>query len=180
MQTQTLNSTAKYLSTTVSGQLLAIPVGQVKEIVEAGAVVRLPLMPSCILGSFNLRGNGVPVVDLSQRLALGQAAASERSCIVIVDSPGKRHSARDVGLLVDEVNEVFDLLPEQIEEAPSFDGDIPVDYMHGIGKNDGQFVVLLNITRLLDMADLAEPGHHHPDLSLETVNAAAAGEVQNG
>ena len=166
MQTAQASSSAKYLSATVSGQLLAIPVGQVKEIVEAGQVVRLPLMPGCILGTFNLRGSGVPVVDLSQRLELGCAATGQRSCIVIVDAPTRSGRGMDVGLLVDAVNEVFDLLPSQIEAAPTFDGRIPVDYMHGIGKCDGEFVVLLNIDRLLDMSDLSTL---QPDLDLRAV-----------
>ena len=61
-----------------------------------------------------------------------------------------------VGLLVDAVNEVFDLDESQIEKTPSFDGQIRTDFLRGMGKRGNDFIVLLSLEHILDLSDIEQ------------------------
>jgi purine-binding chemotaxis protein CheW len=144
----------KYLSVTVNQECYGVPVLRVKEIIEHGGVVHMPLMPGFVCGAINLRGHGVPVVDLAQRLGTDHAAIGKRSCIVIVEAGESPERRYDAGLLVDAVNEVFDLDASQIEAAPSFDGHVRTDFLRGMGKRGDGFIVLLELDNILDLSDI--------------------------
>jgi len=144
----------KYLSIRVASQNFGIGVLTIKEIIEYGQVTSIPMMPSFVCGTINLRGHGVPVLDLAARFGGSASQVSNRSCIVIVEAPADGGGACDVGLLVDAVDEVVDIAPEDIESAPSLGGRIRTDFFAGMGKVKGRFVLLLDIGRLLAMDEL--------------------------
>ncbi len=63
---------------------------------------------------------------------------------------------QDVGVVVDAVNEVLDILPEQIEPPPTFGTRIRTDFIHGMGKVNNRFVILLDANQVLSLDELAE------------------------
>lgn len=78
---------------------------------------------------------------------------SRRTCIIIVElQVGEDHL--DVGLIVDAVSKVLDIDGSTIERAPSFGGQINTDFIRGMGKSDDQFVIILNVAKILTMDDL--------------------------
>ena len=127
-----------YLTFALGGEMFAIGILNVKEIIEYGNLTQIPLMPSFIRGVINLRGSVAPVVDLAARFGGQASTPGRRSCIVIVEvttDDGVRH---DIGLLVDAVSEVLDIPPAEIEPPPSFGAKIRADFIFGMGKVDGQ------------------------------------------
>lgn len=144
----------QYLTFTVGNELLGIGILAVKEIIEYQGVTSVPLMPAAVRGVINLRGAVVPVVDLSARLGRGPAEVNRRSCIIIVELE-LDGEALVVGALVDTVNQVLELAPSEIEPTPSFGAKIRRDFIRGIGKIGGKFVVLLDVQHVLAV-DLAE------------------------
>jgi purine-binding chemotaxis protein CheW len=147
------NNTDKYLSFVVGDETYAISILKVKEILEYGGVTPVPMMPKFLRGAINLRGHVVPVVDLAMRLCGEKTNPSRRTCIVIVELK-LDESSMDVGLMVDAVSSVQDIDSGNIEEAPSFGGKIDTDYIHGMGKTEDSFVILLNVDRILSMEDI--------------------------
>jgi len=147
------NNTDKYLSFIVGEETYAISILNVKEILEYGGVTPVPMMPKFLRGAINLRGHVVPVVDLAMRLCGEKTNPSRRTCIVIVELTLDT-SSMDVGLMVDSVSSVQDIDSSNIEAAPSFGGKIDTDYIHGMGKTEGSFVILLNVDRILSMEDI--------------------------
>lgn len=143
----------KYLSLSVDGEEYGIPVLRIKEILEHGGVVRVPMMPGFLRGAINLRGKGVPIIDLAERLQLGTARISRRTCIVIVEAGGQGRKERDVGLLVDAVNHVFDMAPTEIEPAPSFAGRVRTEFLQGMGRLKSGFIILLDVGAILTLDD---------------------------
>ena len=138
----------QYLTFYLSGEEYAISILQVKEIIEYGAVTRVPSTPLSIRGVINVRGSVVPVVDLAVRFGLPENPVTSRTCIVIVevDLDGERAM---MGIVADAVSQVIELTAGEIVPPPAFGIPVRVDYLVGIGKLGRKFVLLLDINRVL-------------------------------
>ena len=60
-----------------------------------------------------------------------------------------------MGVLADAVSQVIELEPDEIEPPPSFGAPVRVDYLRGLGKLGGEFVLILDIDRVLSAGELA-------------------------
>ena len=78
------DSPRQYLTFSLGGEVFALGILNVKEIIEFGNITEIPMMPAFIRGVINLRGAVVPVIDLSARFGGATSAVSRRTCIVIV------------------------------------------------------------------------------------------------
>jgi len=148
------DSPPQYLTFLLGGEMFAVGILNVKEIIEYGQLTESPMMPAFIRGVINLRGAVVPVIDLAARFGKTQSLIGKRSCIVIVEvcENDLRH---DIGLLVDAVSEVIEIPASDIEPPPSFGARIRADFIHGMGKVAGKFVILLNIIKVLSVDEIA-------------------------
>lgn len=157
-------SPSQYLTFALGGEMFAVGILNVKEIIEYGHLTEIPMMPLFIRGVINLRGSVVPVIDLSARFGGKTTEPSRRTCIVIVEvSDGEaRH---DIGIMVDAVSEVLDIPPTDIEPPPSFGAKIRADFIFGMGKVAGKFVILLNIHRVLSVDEIAQLSLNEPSQS---------------
>lgn len=144
----------QYLTFHVDSELFAVAILDVKEIVEVGAVSRVPLTPAFIRGVINLRGRVIPVLDLSVRLGRDQPNLTKRSCIVLVEVQSGE-STQTLGMLVDEVNEVLEIEPRDMQPAPEFGADIRTDFIDRMGKIGDHFIVVLNVANVLSVEELA-------------------------
>ncbi len=144
----------QYLTFMLAGETFAIGILAIKEIIEYGSLTEVPMMPACVRGVINLRGAVVPVMDLLARFGRTPSAVSKRTCIVIVElQAGDERQV--VGVVVDAVNEVLDIAPADIEPPPAFGARIRTDFIQGMGKVKGKFVILLNVDHVLSLDDLA-------------------------
>ncbi len=142
----------KYLTITLAGERFGLPVVEVREILEYSETTPVPMMPDYVRGAINLRGKGVPVLDLALRFGRPASVVGRRSCIVIVEAPPVAGQSFDVGLLVDAVNEVVDIPSSEIEPAPSLGGQVKTDFLRGMGRSKDRFIVLLNLEQVLTIA----------------------------
>jgi purine-binding chemotaxis protein CheW len=147
----------QYLTFVLGGETYAIAILCIKEIIEYGQLTGVPMMPSCIRGVINLRGAVVPVVDLQARFGRASAAVSKRTCIVIVEV-AVDNGTQDIGVVVDQVNEVVEIPGTEIEPAPSFGSGIRSEFISGMGKIEGKFVVILSLDAALSVDELARVG----------------------
>jgi len=150
----------QYLTFLLGGEVYAMGILSIKEILEYQPVTTVPMTPGYVRGVINLRGAVVPVLDLSVRFGKPSSPLTKRTCIVIVeiDADGERF---DIGVLVDTVNAVLDILPTDIEQPPAFGAHIDTDFIRGMGKVQGEFVILLDVGRILPgeaMLALADTG----------------------
>ena len=146
--------TGQYLTFVLANETYSIGILGIKEIIEYGVVTSVPMMPPFIRGVINLRGAVVPVLDLQARFGTGRTEAARRTCIVIVEVRNATETL-DVGILVDAVNEVVGISAEDIEPAPTLGSSIDTRFIAGMGRVDGQFVVILNVDQVADYATLA-------------------------
>ena len=145
----------QYLTFKVDDENFAIGILDVKEIIEISTVTRVPMTPDFIRGVINLRGNVVPVIDLSARLGRKITDLTKRSCIVLVEIESD-DEAQIIGMLVDQVNEILEIPATNIQPAPDFGADIRTDFIRAMGRVGDEFIILLAINRVLSVDELSQ------------------------
>jgi purine-binding chemotaxis protein CheW len=143
----------QYLTFMLGGEMFAIGILAIKEIIEYQSLTEVPMMPASVRGVINLRGAVVPVMDLLARFGQPSSAITKRTCIVIVEvQSGEERQV--IGVLVDAVSEVLDIAPEDIEPSPTFGAGIRSDFIQGMGKVKAKFVILLDVNHVLSIDEL--------------------------
>jgi len=145
----------KFLTFSVNGGIYGCEIEKIKEIIEYGSVTRVPLTPQYLRGVINLRGSVVPVVDLATRLGKATNPVSKRTCIIIIEMNSIDDEIVDISFVVDEVDEVVSFSDEQIIAAPQFGTDIRADFISGMGKLNGEFIILLDLEEVLSVIELS-------------------------
>ncbi len=144
----------QYLTFTLGGEMFAVGILNVKEIIEYGNITEIPMMPALIRGVINLRGAVVPVVDLAARFGGKPSEVQRRTCIVIVEVT-QEDDRHDIGIMVDAVSEVLEIPSKEIEPPPSFGSRIHADFIAGMGKVNHKFVIILKIQKVLSVDEMA-------------------------
>ena len=147
-------TTQQYLTFSLGDEVFAMDIRSVREIIQHAAMTAVPLMPDFVRGVINLRGAVVPVIDLQARFGHTPASVGKKTCIVIFDASRDGEKA-ELGLLVDAVYEVVDIAATNIEPPPQFGTSIQRDFIRGLGKVDGKFVVILETEHALNIDDMA-------------------------
>jgi purine-binding chemotaxis protein CheW len=147
----------QFLTFTVAGEMFGVAIASVKEIIEYRSPTDVPMMPAYMRGVINLRGRVVPVIDLNVRFGREASADTRRTCIVIVEIVQEAQQL-DIGVVVDAVSAVIEIGDADIEPAPAFGARLRADFLGGMGKVAGKFVILLDIDRVLSVAELAMLG----------------------
>lgn len=145
----------QYLTFIVDSERFAIGILDVKELIEVGNMTQVPMTPDFIRGVINLRGNVVSVVDLASRMRRKTSQLTKRSCIVLVEVSMDDGESQMIGMLVDQVNEILEILPAQIQPAPNFGTDIRTDFIKAMGRVDDEFIILLDINHVLSVDELS-------------------------
>ncbi|WP_145012456.1 chemotaxis protein CheW [Pseudomonas oryzihabitans] len=144
----------QHLTFVVKGETYAVDTLAVREIIEFGQLTQVPLMPACIRGVINLRGAVVPVVDLEARFGGAPTRVGPRTCIVILEV-SNAEDTQVLGVVVDAVSEVLEIAAADIRPAPAFGSRLAPHFIAGMVKSAEGFVTLLDVTRVLDVAELA-------------------------
>jgi len=139
----------KYLTFTLGAEEYGLEILKVREIIGLMEITSVPQTPTFIKGVINLRGKVIPVIDLRLKFSMAEAAATEETCIIVVDIVEML-----MGILVDSVSEVVDIPAARIEPPPAFGGSISTDFILGMGKAQNKVKILLDIARVLSQEEL--------------------------
>ena len=148
------NVPVQYLTFTLGDEVFAMDIRTVREIIQHAAMTVVPWMPNFVRGVINLRGAVVPVIDLQSRFGRSTTVVGKKTCIVIFDASSEGEKM-ELGLMVDAVSEVIEIEPSQIEPPPQFGASIQREFIRGMGKVDGEFIVILEPERALNVDDMA-------------------------
>jgi purine-binding chemotaxis protein CheW len=138
----------QYLTFTLDSEIFAIGILAIKEIIAYSHLTTVPMMPTYVRGVINLRGAVVPVLDLSVRFGKAASPVTKKTCVVIIEI-ATAAERQDVGIVVDAVDSVLDIPSDQIEPPPAFGARIATDFIEGMGKVNGRFVILLDVNSVL-------------------------------
>lgn len=147
----------QYLTFFLAGEEYAITILQVTDIIECGAVTRVPGTPPWIRGVHNLRGTVVPVIDLAVKFGLPATEVTRRTCIVIVELKADDETLI-MGVMADSVHQVVDFTADQVQPAPAFGPRVRVDCLLGMASSNGKFVLLLDIDRVFSSDEIVVAG----------------------
>lgn len=158
----------QHLTFTLDGEVFALHIDSVREVLEYTNITKVPRTPQYMRGVINLRGQAVPVADLRVKFGLEPTKPTMHTCIIIVElQMGDRPEDRLVlGALADSVREVVELDPEHIEPAPKIGSGVRTDFIRGMwspsasagARQDGGFLIILDIDRVFSEAELAAAG----------------------
>jgi purine-binding chemotaxis protein CheW len=138
----------KYLTFILGGGAFGIPILKVREIIRLVEITPIPRMPAYVKGVINLRGKIVPVIDLRMKFGLPDTSTTNRTCIVVTHVV-MASSTKLMGLIVDALEEVFQITDEEIEPAPDFGKGAPTGYIQNMARIKGQVKALLNIDHIV-------------------------------
>jgi purine-binding chemotaxis protein CheW len=142
----------KFLSFKLGNEAYGIGIKHIIEIIELQKVISVPDLPDYVKGVINLRGKVIPVLDLRIRFGMEERVYDDRTCIVIVSI-----NNLGIGLIVDNVDEVLEIIPENIEPPPKFKSRTGTNrYINGIGKVGAEVKILLDVEKILYEKEIDE------------------------
>jgi purine-binding chemotaxis protein CheW len=156
----------------VGRETYGVAITSLHEIVRVPEITAVPDAPDYMEGIINLRGKIVSVIDLRKRLGEKNVISGRRNRILVVE-----HKGRLAGLIVDSATEVLKIPAADVEPSPTTLQEGRQNCVTGLGKYKGRLIVLLDMTRLLDLSAVqkssaaAEGG---AELAAENRRAAAA------
>jgi purine-binding chemotaxis protein CheW len=147
------NTTLQYLTFGLGEEVFALETGSVREVIELVPVTRIPKTPPFMRGVINLRGHAVPVVDLRIKFDMPQVKDTVNTCIIIVDVEVEGENSH-MGAIVDSVREVFEMSSDQINPPPRMGTSIRADFIKGMGKQNEEFIMILDIGKVFSSEEL--------------------------
>ncbi|MBU3126697.1 chemotaxis protein CheW [Clostridium tagluense] len=134
----------KILIFSINGECYATNIMEVERILEYEKITKIPDLPQFVEGVINYEGNILPIISLSKRFNLPLTEMKE-GCKIIV---GKQEQSK-IGIIVDFVSEVKDVLTDSIEDSPEIIYGISRRYIKGLIKIDGRIIIYLNLSTIL-------------------------------
>lgn len=148
-QTVQASPQGQFLTFVLEGEEYAVNILKVQEIKSWSPVTRVPRAPSHMLGVINLRGSIVPVISLRRRFALPEVEPDGKTAVIIVRGSGGQ-DRKTVGLVVDQVSEVYQFTEAQIQPAGQISGCIDENFIEGLAKTDEGLVIVVNLEHIIN------------------------------
>jgi purine-binding chemotaxis protein CheW len=136
-----------YLTFSLGKEEYGIDILKVRELIGIMDITPVPHTHDYVQGVINLRGKVIPVLDLRSKFNLERADYTEQTCIIVVDVGVM------TGIIVDSVEEVYDIPAEDIEPAPAVGAGVATSFILGMGKVEKEVKILLDIEQVV----LSEP-----------------------
>jgi purine-binding chemotaxis protein CheW len=128
---------------------------KVREIISVIVITRIPKMPSFLKGVVNLRGKIIPVIDLRLKFGLPEKEFDDLTAIIIVEMQ-TANAIIQTGIIVDNVEDVLDIVPSNIELPPQYDIGMDLSFLIGIGKVNEKVIMIINANKILSMDELTK------------------------
>ncbi len=148
-----MTQTSQYVTIGIAGELLAMPVERVREILELQSVARLPGAPSHLLGMIDVRGQSVPVIDLRLKLGFMPGEDDEDTRVIVLTADGGAGEIV-IGVKVDRVFEVTALDEGALDPPPEAAAGWRSEFIEGLGRRNGAFVTVLDFGRVFGSDEL--------------------------
>ena len=138
-------STQQFVTMRLGAQLFGISVMAVRDVMRRQPIAPVPLAPSVIAGSLNLRGRIVTAIDLRVRLGLPTYPTPEKVMKVVVEY---QHDL--FALMVDAVGDVLALPMNRFEKVPANMDPNWRAVAAGVFKLEKELLVILDVASVID------------------------------
>ena len=143
------NTTEKYLTFVLGEENYGVEILRVREIIGLTKIIAVPHTPTYVQGVINLRGKVIPVIDLRLKFNLPSIEETEETCIIVTQI-----SDTEIGVIVDKVSEVQNIIDDQIQEPPTSAMQIKTNFLLGMAKVEERVIILLRIDEILTSDDI--------------------------
>jgi purine-binding chemotaxis protein CheW len=133
-----------FVTMRVNGQLFGASVMVVQDVVREQKIARIPLAPSVVEGSLNLRGRIVTVINMYTRLGLNPEERPAKQMHVVIEYRDELFS-----LMVDAVGDVLSVPIHQIDKVPVNLHSAWREMAAGVYRLDHELLVLFDVAALM-------------------------------
>lgn len=141
--------TESYVVFQIGGESYALEVARVREVLDVGLLTRVPGASRSLSGLCNLRGQVVPIWNLRVLFQMSEERSQDRPPSVLMVESETDQAARLAGLLVDQVSDVLDFLPEDIQPAPALGLEGISTFVRGLIRDQDRFLLVMDLDRVL-------------------------------
>ena len=139
--------TNTFLSFTICGEMFAVNVGKVLEVLQKQHITTVPNAPDYIRGLINFRGEVVPVFESRKKFCLPERDEKQPFVIIVLDL-SKGEDIFRIGAIVDRVKDVINIDDTEIKPVPAMSSEFNSDFLSGIFKLRDNFILLLDVERV--------------------------------
>jgi len=153
MSQAAMEGDSKFVTFNLDAETYALPISQVREVLEFSTVTKVPQMPPFVLGVINLRGNVLPVVDMRQKFGMGRTEKTLETRVIVVEVTVDDEPTV-LGALADAVRDVMDLDVADLRPPPKIGARLRTEFIRGVGRKDDDFVIILDIEQVFSLEEL--------------------------
>jgi len=143
----TASQSMRALTLRLQDELFAIEAESVREILDLVPITEVPGAPAFVGGLINVRGRVVPLADLRVMFDMDRPPPDQDTRIVVIETEVEGEPTI-VGILADKVHDVTDIDAAAIQDAPRVGMRWRPEFVRGIGKRNGGFIVIPNLERI--------------------------------
>ncbi len=176
-ETGTDDDEDQYLTFIMDDEEYGVDILSVQEIRGWESATPIPNAPKHVRGVINLRGTIVPLIDLRMRFGLTPRDYTQTTVVIVLKVPSVSGKSTVMGIVVDAVSEVYSLGQNALREPPDLGENVNTDYIKGLASVDGKMVILLEISKFLNVEEITDIRKITSMVSVEEL--AEAGEGGN-
>jgi purine-binding chemotaxis protein CheW len=142
-----------YFTFRIGSEIFAVNIGNMTKILELTDITKVPNSPRYFKGIINHFGDVLPVFDGRLKFGFPETENTKNTCILvlIVEIDGQ---STNTGIIVDSVEKVLLLEPDQIKPAPTVGKGFNTEFIYGIATVENEFVIILNINRIFSEEEI--------------------------
>ena len=146
IETTEVQEKKQYIVVKLGSEQYGIDISYVDNIVRMQKITRVPKAQPYFKGIINLRGEIVPVMSIRLKMGFEDDTFTNASRIIILqnEEQGK------IGVIVDEVREVVNLGPDEIDKPSHDTKDGKNTFINGIGKNGNELISIFELSAVID------------------------------
>lgn len=135
-----------YMVFVINNQKYALSSKYIIEIIEMLPITKVPFLPEYMKGIINLRSTIIPVMDARIRFDIEPIDYNERTCIIIIEN-----NMDKMGLIVDAVNEVIHISPNQSMKMVSNKEENKQNFIKGVSEINNEIQLILDCDSLIEI-----------------------------
>ena len=137
-----------YMVFIINNQKYALSSKYIIEIIEMLPITKVPFIPNYMKGIINLRSTIIPVMDARMRFDMEPIEYNERTCIIIIENNNTK-----IGLIVDAVNEVINISPEQSMNMSSTKEECNNNFIKCVSEINNEVQLILDCDLLMEIVE---------------------------
>ena len=153
MAAEIIDGLNSYFTFRIGSEMFAVNIGNISKILGMTEITKVPNSPRYFKGIINHFGDVLPVFDGRLKFSFPENEYTKNTCIlilvVVIDG-----QPVNTGLIVDSVEKVLVIEPDQIKPAPTVGKGFNSEFIFGIFTFSGEFVIILNINKIFSEEEI--------------------------